>query len=113
MNDKLAESLAGHLKRNQELADLIRKKGASLDEPRLIECHFWASSRLSADQMATALEARGFQRLIVSDTGRNLWNVEMTVIESVNRVVGGEFTSGLIEVAAMFDGKFDGWGTSI
>ena len=59
------------------------------------------------------MEANGFQRLRMNDAGRNLWNVEMAITESVNRVVSREFTSRLIEIAAMFDGKFDGWGTSV
>ena len=113
MIDDTAWSLAAHEKRNAELAALIREKGASLDEPRVIECHFWASSQNSADQIAMALQAKGFIKLRVNPTEQNRWNVEMAITQSVNRTVSVGFTADLVETAAAFDGSFDGWGTSL
>jgi Regulator of ribonuclease activity B len=113
MRDDPAWSLSAHEKRNAELAALIRKKGASLEEPRIIECHFWAPSQNSADQLAMVLQARGFVKLRVNPTEQDRWNVEMAITQSVNRTVSVGFTSDLIETAAMFDGSFDGWGTSL
>jgi hypothetical protein len=113
MRDDPASSLSAHEKRNAELAALIRKKGASLDEPRVIECHFWAPSQNSADQLAMALQAKGFVKLRVNPTEQDRWNVEMAITQSVNHTVSVGFTSDLVETAATFDGSFDGWGTSL
>ena len=113
MRDDPVWSLSAHEKRNAELAALIRTKGASLDEPRVIECHFWAPSQNSADQLAMALQAKGFVKLTVNPTEHDRWNVETAITQSVNRTVSVEFTADLLETAAMFDGCFDGWGTSL
>jgi regulator of RNase E activity RraB len=66
-----------------------------------------------AEQMAANLQAKGFVKLRVNQTEQNLWNLEMTIAQSVNRTVSDEFTADLVETAAMFDGTFDGWGTSL
>ena len=113
MRDDIATSLAGHRERNVHLAALIREKGARLDEPRVIECHFWASSQNAAEQLAKALQAKGFVKLQVTQSEGNLWNVEMATTQSVNDIVSEGFTVDMVETAATFDGSFDGWGTSI
>jgi hypothetical protein len=113
MRADIAWSLAAHEKRNGELAALIRKKGASLEEPRVIECHFWTPSQNLADEMVLALQAKGLVKLGVNPTEQNRWNVEMAITQSVNRTVSDGFTADLVETAAMFEGVFDGWGTSL
>jgi hypothetical protein len=107
------DDIASHQKRNAELAALIREKGASLEDPRVIECHFWVPSRDSAEQLVTGLEAKGLVKLRVARRPNNLWNVEMAVTQSVNRTVRIGFTTDLINTAEIFGGKFDGWGTSV
>lgn len=113
MPDDIATNIAGHHKRSAELAALIRPKGASPEEARVIECHFRVPSQDSAEQLVRALEAKGFMKMRVSHTPNNLWNVEMAVTQSVNRTVSIEFTTDLVSTAEIFGGKFDGWGTSV
>src|ERR1051325_2911589 len=60
---ELESRIGKHRARNTELVRLIESKGASIDEPRRIECHFWAPSELAAEQLANELETRGFTRL--------------------------------------------------
>ena len=113
MRDVIATSLAGHQRRNAELVALIRQKGADLDELRVIECHFWMPSEQAAEKVVSALEAKGFLKLRVNEAEQSLWNVEMAITQSVKHTVSDGFTTDLIGIALMFDGKFDGWGTSL
>jgi regulator of RNase E activity RraB len=111
----IEEILAGHRKRNAELAVLIVRKGASLDEPRLIECHFWASSEDSAEKLALELQRNGFTKLRMgpSASGTRVWNLEMTIVQSPRFIASEEFTVDVVQTAARFDARFDGWGTSL
>jgi hypothetical protein len=52
-------------------------------------------------------------KLRVNPTEQNRWNVELAITQTVNRTVSVGFTVDLVETAAMFDGVFDGWGTSL
>jgi hypothetical protein len=60
-----------------------------------------------------ALQSKGFVKLRVNPTEQNRWNVEMAITQTVNRTVSVGFTVDLVETAAMFDGVFDRWGTSL
>ena len=113
MREDIATSLAGHQNRNAQLVTLIREKGANLDEARVIECHFWMPSEQAAEQIVSALVAKGFTKRRVGKAAPDRWNVEVAANQSVTFTVSDAFTTDLIEAAAVFGGKFDGWGTTL
>ena len=114
---QIEEAISGHEARNAELRRVFVEKRVDFSESRLVECHFWASSKEDADGLAKALLARGFfiisQGPAASSNEPLLWNVEAGVRQSIELTLRREFTDELVRVAAEYSGKYDGWGTSV
>jgi regulator of RNase E activity RraB len=113
----IEKAIAGHAARNAVLRNVFVEKGIDLDEPRLIECHFWIWSRDAAENLALALVSRGFhilaQHSAASSTDPSLWNVEAGIKQSIHLTLRPEFTDDLVRLAGANDGIYDGWGTSV
>jgi hypothetical protein len=109
--------IRGHESRNESLRQTLIGKGIDLDEPRPIECHFWASSPEDTDSLAQALITRGFripvQHSAASAKNPSLWNLEAVIDQSIELPIRREFTDELVRVAALHCARYDGWGTRI
>jgi hypothetical protein len=114
---QIEEAISGHEARNTALRRAFIEKRADFSEPRLIECHFWASSNEDAAGLTTALTTRGFrilaQRPAASPNDPSLWNVEAEIHQSIELTLRHEFTDELVRVAAAHSARYDGWGTHL
>lgn len=115
--DELATIIREHESRNEALRQTLVGKGLDFAEPRAIECHFWAWSQADATGLAQALTVRGFQilaqRSAASTRDPSLWNIEVSIRQSIDLTLRREFTDELVRIAAAHSGRYDGWGTSI
>lgn len=107
-----ASRMRNHLSRNAALIRMIESKGASLDEPRNIECHFWAPTEKAANDLADELRARGFHTLRVNQS-KGVWNLEVVISQSARVTASEQFTAYMTTTAERFEAVYDGWGTSI
>ena len=115
--DELTVIIRGHELRNEALRQRLVGTGVDLREPRVIECHFWTRSQADAGSLAAALIARGYeilaQRSAASDSDPSLWNIEVSIRQSIELTLSREFTDELARIAAKHSGRYDGWGTQI
>lgn len=116
IEEDLRQMLQEQAERNKALLDLIRSKGASVDQKRFIEHHFWAKGAREAALLAKRLYDQGFLVLAISrvtsdDSG--LWNVEAGIDQTPIQAASLKVIEGLIRTATQFDSVYDGWGTSI
>jgi regulator of RNase E activity RraB len=110
--------LPGHAARNHALVDQLLKRGVDLDVSRAIEHHFWADGHRHAVELAHELYRRGFVILVLAkvktdDTSRDLWNVEAEALQSVKDTIGENAVRDLVELAALRNCVYDGWGTRV
>ena len=114
-NSDIEAQVARHAGRNRELVALITSKGGDLQLERTVDLHFWASQQGAAAQLAKALAAAGVSDVhtSLSKSESGLWNVEGHVRESVVTVVDPEFVEKFVRIAQTFEGRFEGWGTSL
>ena len=101
-----------HLSRNAALLRLIESKGASLEERRNIECHFWAPTERTANDLAEELKTRGFTTLRVNQS-KDVWNLEVVIAQSARVTASEQFTTDMMVTAERFTAEYDGWGTLI
>ena len=111
------KALAAHERRNAELCRVFTERNIDTSEPRLIECHFWAGSRVTAEELAKDLAARGFSilrmKLSHSQSEPSLWNVEAGIRQTIDLTIRREFTDDLVRLALAHASEYDGWGTRI
>jgi hypothetical protein len=58
--ETLATALQEHQRRNHRLQLDLEQKGVDLDEPRPIDCHFWAWTQRDAAVLAKSLYQMGY-----------------------------------------------------
>lgn len=112
--DEIIREVEAHQARNAALLERIRDLGAALDAPRVIDAHFWASTREAAGVLIERLVAKGLTDLSArppSDEGP--WSVEGQLHESPNFVASRKVTEELVRLAANCGSQYDGWGTSV
>jgi hypothetical protein len=110
--------IAEHELRNSALQQRFTEKRIDLDEPRMIECHFWAWTERDAANLANSLEGLSF-RVLSSDRsepaegGSPPWNVEAEIRQSIRLTMRREFTEEPVRLAHSNRARYDGWGTHI
>jgi regulator of RNase E activity RraB len=119
MSDFDIESFVrGHSTRNEELRDKLAKRGIDLKVPRSIEHHFWAKTKRDAALLGNELYKRGYLLLTlapatVSEGHEHKWNIEAGSRDSVEHASSDDLANELVRLADAFNGRYDGWGTSI
>ncbi len=107
----------GHRRRNAALVESLRAQNVDTEVPREIEVHFWASRHENAVSFAKALYDAGFQLSVLAPSPSvsepDMWNVEVTIVLSVQAVVSDDFIRNIIMFADNYAARFDGWGTSV
>lgn len=111
-------SVRGHSARNVELIANLRSRGVDVGSPRSIEHHFWSRTQRDAALLSHELYRRGFFLLVLAPAtpkvGSELkWNVEAGVKDTVEHAASDDVARELVEVAASFNSRYDGWGTSV
>jgi hypothetical protein len=113
----MTDTIARHRNRNLELRATFEKRNVNLEEPRLIDFHFWARTQRDAAVLGRALYGMGFLiRLLApapTESDQARWSVEAGTKIPLNEALGADLTEKLVELAAKEDAVFDGWGTSI
>jgi hypothetical protein len=107
-----ATRIRNHLSRNAALMSLIESTGASVDEHRNIECHFWAPTEQAAYELAGELRRRGFSTLRTNQSD-DVWNLEVVIVQSARIAASEQFTTDMATTAERFEAIYDGWGTSL
>ena len=107
-------ALEGHRARNEALVARLRESHVPLDQPRVIDLHFFAPSQPAAHAIAAALRSHGLPEPAVSPADSDgIVSIEVAVVLPVSAVVARSFIEPLVRIAAASGGEHDGWGTSI
>jgi len=110
----IARSIEGHEARNRALLARLRELGAPLGEPRVIDCHFWASNREAAVILVEKLLDKGFTELATTPADPDEpWSVEGKLHEAPEFVASRMVTEELVRLAVTCGAEYDGWGTSV
>jgi len=114
---EIDQAIAGHNDRNAELRITLAKDAIDVKEPRQIDFHFWVADQDNAELLAAALAKHGLRvaasrRAVIGDSSLP-WDLEMIAVQPIELTLRPEFTEELVKVAARFQGRYDGWGTSI
>ena len=108
------ESLA-HDARNVGLLTALAEKGVDLRTTRPIDLFFHAVSESEAYQFGRALK---IVQIEVVRTGppsetNAAWLLEARANLTPQEVAAGEYTRSLVRLAATYNARYDGWGTSV
>jgi regulator of RNase E activity RraB len=111
-------AVLGHAARNAELLANLKSRGVNVGDPRSIEHHFWSKSQRDAALLANELYKRGFLLLVLAPAtpkeGSDLkWNVEAGIRDSAENAASDDVARELVQLAASFNSRYDGWGTSV
>ena len=114
----VAQNILENDKRNEELLDRLKQKGVALGEHRSVEHHFWAPGQDKAALLARELYKRGYLLLALAprpgtDSATQWWNIEAGIRRSPYDAASRKVTEELANLAAQFDGVYDGWGTAV
>ncbi|HEX2060279.1 MAG TPA: ribonuclease E inhibitor RraB [Thermoanaerobaculia bacterium] len=117
MNDRDL-ALRGHAVRNAELVGKLRSRGVDLQAPRSIEHHFWSRSQRDAALLSHELYRRGFLILVLApasprEGSEYTWNVEAGKQDTIEHTASDDLAGELFDLAASFNSRYDGWGTSV
>ena len=112
------ETVNGHSARNADLVRKLKDRGVDLETPRSIEHHFWSKTQRDAALLSNDLYKRGFLLLVLAPAARKegseyTWNVEAGFKETVQHAASDDVVRDLVDLAARFNSRYDGWGTSI
>jgi hypothetical protein len=114
---ELEKIIEAHEARNNALRQIFIDRRVDLTEPRLIECHFWASNEKESAGLAQDLTRLGFAvtglQAVKSSNDPDLWYIESAIQQSIDLMMRREFTGELVRRAARHSGKYDGWGTAL
>ena len=115
--DDFKIALEAHRLRNESLLSELRARGVDLQKPRPVELNFWAPNQQHAALLAKNLYDKGYLVLVLAPANRpepeRQWNLEVGANLTVVRVISGELTRELIELASQQSSEYDGWGTSV
>lgn len=115
--NEVQESLTKHRKRNEDLRQVLMRKGVNLTEQRPSDVHFWAWTQRDAAVLARELFKKGFLVKLLSpaptpeDEAR--WGIEAGALVVPDQILGDEFTEGMVRLAAQCDSIYDGWCTEV
>lgn len=117
MNDRDL-ALQGHAARNAELATKLRSRGVDFQTLRSIEHHFWSKTQRDAALLSNELYRRGFLLLVLApaaprDGSEYTWNVEAGFRDTIEHAVSDDLARDLVDLAASFNSRYDGWGTAV
>lgn len=116
MNDRhLAH---GHAARNAELVRKLRERGVDLQTLRSIEHHFWSKTQRDAALLRRSftvvdfcfwclLPPRHVKALSTRGTSRPLFR------DTIQHAASDDVARDLVALAASFNSRYDGWGTSV
>jgi hypothetical protein len=108
----------GHVARNAELLSRLKSREVDVKISRSIEHHFWSKSQRDAALLSNELYKRGFLLLVLAPAAPKegsefTWNVEAGVKDSIEHAASDEVARELLELAAAFHSRYDGWGSSV
>lgn len=111
--EDIRNAVKGHYARNLQLKKKLVSKGVDLSASRKCNFHFWAKDQESASRLLKYLCSHSFEPQVLNKSADGSdWNVEISHQIPPVIVLEKKFPKYLVEIAAIFDCVFDGWGTS-
>jgi regulator of RNase E activity RraB len=96
----------------------VKARGVETRDAFNVEHHFWSKTQRDAALLANELYKRGFLLLVLAPATRAssseyAWNVEAGTKDSIDHAASDDVASELVDLATLFNSRYDGWGTTI